>query len=153
MERRELTDAQWERLTPLLPPERPHIGRPNKSHRQVLEGILFFHRTGVPWRDVPRERFGSWKTLSSRFYRWEKAGVWARILRQLQAEAHEEEQLDWTLHFVDGSVIRAHQHAAGARGTPAKGGRPMRVRLASGRKRPIISGACADDSTRCCIQT
>jgi transposase len=125
MERRELTDAQWERLVPLLPPEGPHIGRPNKSHRQVLKGILFFHRTGVPWRAIPRERFGPWKTLSSRFYRWEKASVWRRVLRALQAEAHEDGDLDWTLHFVDsvdGSVVRAHQHAAGARGTLTKGG-------------------------------
>ncbi len=126
MSRGELTDAQWERLAGLLPPQKPARGRPNKDHREVLDGILWVLRTGAPWRDVPREQFGSWKTLSSRFYRWQEAGIWARVLRQLQAEAHEDERLDWTLHFLDASVIRAHQHAAGARGTPVKGGRPKR---------------------------
>ncbi|GMU11557.1 hypothetical protein ASNO1_78110 [Corallococcus caeni] len=126
MERGELTDEQWERLAPLLPPQRPAVGRPNKDHRLVVEGICWALRTGTPWRDVPRERFGSWKTLTSRFYRWQESGVWKRVLRRLQAEAHEDGGLDWTLHYVDASVVRAHQHAAGARGTPVKGGRLKR---------------------------
>ena len=137
--RQELTDGQWERLAPLLPPERPHIGRPNKPHRTVVEGILFVLRTGVPWRDVPRERFGSWKTLASRFYRWNAAGVWPRVLRQLQAEAHEDGSLDWARHYVDATIVRAHQHAAGARGTPAKGGRPKRWAAAAEAFRPSFT--------------
>ncbi|AGC44962.1 IS5 family transposase OrfA [Myxococcus stipitatus DSM 14675] len=136
MSRGEFTDAQWERLVGLLPPQRPARGRPNKDHRVVLNGICWVLRTGVPWREVPRERFGSWKTLSSRFYRWQEAGVWARILRQLQAEANEDGRLDWTLHYVDASVVRAHQHAAGARGTPRKGGRQKRSGAAKGASRP-----------------
>ncbi|WP_083892120.1 transposase [Corallococcus coralloides] len=77
---------------------------------------------GAPWRDVPREQFGSRKTLSRRFCRWQEAVIWARVLRQLHAEAHAAEHLDWTLHFIDASVIRHHQHAIGARGTPVRGG-------------------------------
>ncbi|RKH51762.1 transposase [Corallococcus sp. AB050B] len=80
MERGELTDEQWERLAPLLPPQRPAVGRPNKDHRLVVEGICWALRTGTPWRDVPRERFGSWKTLTSRFYRWQESGIWKRVL-------------------------------------------------------------------------
>ena len=149
MERTELTDKQWKKLAPLLPPERPPIGRPNKPHRMVVEGILFVLRTGTPWRDVPPGRFGSWKTLSSRFYRWEAAGVWRRVLRALQAEAHEDGRLSWTLHFVDASVVRAHQHAAGARGTPAKGGRPKRLGAARGATRPSCTCAPTGAAAPC----
>ena len=115
MEKSELTDAQWERLRPLLPPQKPRTGRPAKDHRTVLDGILWVLRTGSPWRPLP-ERYGSWKTVSSRFYRWQRAGVWNRILSELQRQADAEGRLDWSLHFVDSTVVRAHQHAAGAKG-------------------------------------
>jgi transposase len=115
METHELTDVQWERLRPLLPPRKPRTGRPAKDHRTVLNGILWILRTGSPWRSLP-ERYGSWKTVSSRFYRWQKAGIWDRILAALQRQADAEGWLDWTLHFVDSTVVRAHQHAAGAKG-------------------------------------
>ncbi len=132
MERTELTDAQWARLAPLLPPQRPATGRPAKDHRTILEGILWILRTGAPWRDLP-ERYGSWKTVSSRFYRWQQAGVWERILAALQQQADADGQLDWSLHFVDGTTVRAHQHAAGAkRGTQ----RPKRWAAAGVGSRP-----------------
>ena len=115
METSELTDAQWERLRPLLPPQKPRTGRPANDHRIVLDGILWVLRTGSPWRALP-ERYGSWKTVSSRFYRWQKAGVWSRILASLQRRADADGRLDWTLHFGDSTVVRAHQHAAGAKG-------------------------------------
>ncbi len=115
MDRPELSDAQWERLRPLLPSQKPRTGRPAKDHRTVLDGILWVLRTGSPWRSLP-ERYGSWKTVSSRFYRWQRAGVWDRVLAELQRRADAEGRLDWTLHFVDSTVVRAHQHAAGAKG-------------------------------------
>ncbi len=115
MQSRELTDAQWAKLQPLLPSQKPHTGRPAKDHRAVLDAILWVLRTGSPWRSLP-ERYGSWKTVSSRFYRWQKAGVWDRLLAALQRRADAEGRLDWTLHFVDSTVVRAHQHAAGAKG-------------------------------------
>src|SRR5918996_5592095 len=119
MDRAELTDAQWERLRPMLPPQKPRSGRPAKDHRIVLEGILWVMRTGAPWRDLP-SRFGSWRTVSSRFYRWRSARVWDVILAELQRQADADGRLDWSLHFVDSTVVRAHQHAAGAKsGTPA----------------------------------
>ncbi len=111
-------DAQWARLRPLLPPQKPRTGRPAKDHRTVLDGILWVLRTGSPWRALP-ERYGSWKTVSSRFYRWQRAGVWDRVLAELQRRADAEGRLDWTLHFVDSTVVRAHQHAAGARRKPS----------------------------------
>lgn len=113
MRRHELTNEQWERLAPLLPPVKPKVGRPNLDHRQILNGIRWRLRTGAPWRDLP-ERYGNWKTVYSRFRRWQQQGIWDRILAALQVEEDAQGKLDWTIHFVDGSVVRAHQHAAGA---------------------------------------
>ena len=121
MRRLDVTDAQWRRLEPLLPPEKPRTGRPNHNHRRVVSGLLWIHRTGAPWRDRP-ERYGPVGTVSSRFYRWCRAGVWDRILCALQAEADARGEIDWDLHFVDATIVRAHQHAAGARRTGAVGG-------------------------------
>jgi transposase len=61
------------------------------------------------------ERYGSWSTVYSRFYRWQKAGHWDRILAAVQQEADRQGQLEWQIHFVDSTVVRAHQHAAGAK--------------------------------------
>jgi transposase len=74
--------------------------------------------TGAPWRDLP-ERYGPWQTIASRFYRWREAGVWDRILAAVQQLADAEGRLDWDVHYVDGTTVRAHQHAAGARGGDA----------------------------------
>lgn len=115
MGRHELTDAQWCRLAPVLPPEKPRVGRPNHPHRRIINGILWILATGAPWRDLP-EHFGPWHTISSRFYRWRRAGIWARVLATLQRRADQHGQLDWSMHLVDSTIVRAHQHAAGARG-------------------------------------
>jgi len=115
-----LTDAQWRCLEPLLPPGKPWTGRPNEDHRRILNGMLWIDRTGAPWRDLP-ERYGPVGTVSCRFYRWRAAGVWNRVLSALQAEADARGEVDWELHFVDATVIRAHQHAAGARRTRVAG--------------------------------
>src|SRR3954453_2990820 len=114
MGRFDLTDRQWERLEPLLPPRRPRTGRPNEDHRRILNGIVWVLRTGAPWRDLP-ERYGPVGTVSSRFHRWRAAGVWQSILAALQAEADANGEVDWALHLVDPTIVRAHQHAAGAR--------------------------------------
>ncbi|KAA0588448.1 transposase [Azospirillum lipoferum] len=86
MGRYDLTDAQWERLEPHLPPEKPRTGRPNHSHRRMVNSMLLTIRSGAPWRDLP-ERYGTFGTVSSRFYRWHRAGLWQRILEALQARA------------------------------------------------------------------
>lgn len=109
-----LSEAQWAKLTPLLPPSKPPTGRPNKDHRLVVEAILWHLRTGAPWRDLPSQ-FGPWQSAYSRLRRWQAAGVWERVLAELQRQADADGRLDWVRHFVDSTVIRAHQHAAGAR--------------------------------------
>src|SRR3954453_16618506 len=118
MGRGDLTDKQWERLEPHLPPKKPKRGRPNTDHRRILNGILWIDRTGAPWRDLP-ERYGPWQTIASRFYRWRAAGVWDRILAAVQQLADAAGRFDWAVHYVDGTIVRAHQHAAGARGGDA----------------------------------
>ncbi len=114
MKRGELTDEQWEKLKGLLPPQKPARGRPSHDHRTIINGILWIDRTGAPWRDLP-ERYGPWQTVAGRFYRWRKAGVWRKVLRSLQEKADAQGKLDWEVHYVDGTVIRAHQHAAGVK--------------------------------------
>jgi transposase len=80
-----LTDEHWEQLRPLLPPQKPQTGRPAVDHRLIVEGILWVARTGSSWRELP-ERFGPWSTVSSRYQRWRKEGIWTRILQVLQVQ-------------------------------------------------------------------
>jgi transposase len=80
-----------------------------------VSAILWVLRTGAPWRDLP-ERFGPWATAWSRFRRWSAAGIWARVLAALQRDADIAGTLNWDTHYVDGTVVRAHQHAGGAVG-------------------------------------
>ena len=115
MRRGELTDEQWEKLYPLLPPQKPNRGRPAHDHRLILNGILWILRTGAPWRDLP-DHYGPWSTVASRFYRWQKAGIWQGLLETLQQQGDADGQIDWEKHTVDSTIIRAHQHAAGAKG-------------------------------------
>jgi hypothetical protein len=56
--RGDLTDEQWEKLRPLLPPQKAWTGQPAADHRRIVNGILWLHRTGPPWRDIPAERYG-----------------------------------------------------------------------------------------------
>jgi transposase len=131
--RGELTDQEWERLEPHLPPEKPETGRTNTDHRQIINGILWRERTGSPWRDVPG-RYGPWSTVYSRFWRWRVAGIWDRILAAVQQRADTAGTVDWRVQFVDGTVIRAHQHAAGAKGGRQQRRRLARARVASARR-------------------
>ena len=114
MGRGDLTEKQWQKLQPLLPPHKPKTGRPNLDHRKVLNSILWILRTGAPWRDLSA-RYGKWQTVSSRFYRWRRAGIWEKVLARLQEKSDLNGAIDWEVHFVDGTIVRAHQHAAGAK--------------------------------------
>lgn len=109
--RHELSDAQWEFVRPLLPATLR--GRRRLDDRQVLNGIVWMFRTGTARRDVP-ERYGPWATLHTRFRGWAVGGTFERMLRAAQARADAAGDIDW-LVSVDSTVVRAHQHAAGAR--------------------------------------
>jgi transposase len=115
MGRGDLSDAEWERLRPFLPVSNRRCGR-WRDHRQVIDGILHRVRTGVQRRDLP-ERFGPWKTVYERHRLWSADGTWERLLQQVQAAADAAGDIDWDIS-VDSTIIRAHQHAAGARTDP-----------------------------------
>ncbi|MFD9305430.1 IS5 family transposase [Streptomyces sp. NPDC060048] len=130
MGRGDLSDAEWERLRPFLPVSNRRCGR-WRDHRQVIDGILHRVRTGVPWRDLP-ERFGPWKTVYERHRLWPADGMWERLLQQVQAAADVAGEIDWDVS-VDSTIVRAHQHAAGAPTDPpmdpaATGGENARAR-------------------------
>src|SRR5512139_3504536 len=114
MNRRDVTNEQWARLAPLLPPQKPTRGRPAHDHRRMVNGMLWVLRTGAPWRDRP-ERYGQWESVASRFYRWRRAGVWDRMLEALPGQADAAGRLDWRGHYADATSVRADQHAAGAK--------------------------------------
>jgi len=78
-----------------------------KDNRLFIDAVLWIAKTGAPWRDLP-ERFGNWNSIWRRFDRWAAKGVWARIFHELR-----DPDLEWLL--LDSTVIRAHQHAAGAK--------------------------------------
>ena len=78
----ELTEAEWARLAPLLPPRRPHVGRPRNDHRAVLGGILWVLRNRASWRDMPA-RFGNYNTAYKRYRLWSDTGLWERLLSAL----------------------------------------------------------------------
>jgi transposase len=112
MRRYEIGDEQWELIADLFPEEQGN-GRPWRSHRSMVNAMLWILNTGSPWRDLP-ERFGPWQTAYNRFNLWRKDGTFDRILEQLQMRLDEEGRIDWDLWCVDGSSVRAHAAAAGA---------------------------------------
>ena len=109
MRRHEISEEQWNRITEILPPERkPQGGRPAKNNRLMLNGIIFWLNTGIPWRDLP-ERFGPWKSVYTRFRTWTLQGVWEQLLAALIAQ----DIVDETTLMLDSTTIKVHQHAAG----------------------------------------
>ena len=111
MRRYEIGDEQWELISDLFPEEQGN-GRPWRSHRSMVNAMLWILNTGSPWRDLP-ERFGPWQTAYNRFNLWRKDGTFDRILERLQMRLDEEGRIDWDLWCVDGSSVRAHAAASG----------------------------------------
>jgi len=107
-----LSDDQWQQIQDLLPQNGKRGGQ-WKDHRLMIDGILWALSDGGRWRNLP-ERFGPWQTVYHRFRSWTRKGVWDRILRHLQARKMHSGEIDWSLFCIDGTVIRAHQSAAGA---------------------------------------
>ena len=92
----------------LLPGRVGHVGGTARDNRRFVEAVLYRYRAGIPWRDLP-ERFGGWKNTHTRFSRWAKSGVWERVFAALRADADNEYAM------IDATIVRAHQHSAGAR--------------------------------------
>ena len=107
-------------MEPLLPDRTPRRGGRWTDHRMVINGVFWRSRTGCPWRDLPG-CYGNWKTVYNRHRRWSAEGTWAAILDELRRgcdqNAHGAADPCWAVG-TDSTVVRAHQHAAGARRTP-----------------------------------
>jgi putative transposase len=106
--RHELSDNQWTQIEPLLPGRQGDPGRSGENNRLFVDAVVWIAKTGAPWRDLP-ERFGNWNSVFQRFNRWCKQGVWRRILEVLGGDPDLEHLL------LDSTIVRAHQHAAGAK--------------------------------------
>jgi transposase len=107
MARLNLRDDQWERIAHLLPGKPGDCGRTAADNRLFVEAVLWMARSGAPWRDLP-ETFGPWNSVYKRFARWQERGVWQRVFDALAGDADFEEIC------IDSTVMRVHQHAAGA---------------------------------------
>jgi transposase len=120
--RGDLTDAEWARLEPLLPPQRSgKAGRPPHDHRRLLNGLLWLERTGARWCDLP-SRYGKWQTVASRFYRWLRAGVWDDVLVALR-QTEGAEGTHGCLRLVESAVApRLQPNAAWVRGRARRPG-------------------------------
>jgi transposase len=104
-----LRDDQWERIKHLLPGRAGSVGHPAKDNRLFVEAVLYRYRSGIPWRDLP-ERFGDFRVVHLRHTRWAKSGVWQRVFEVLAEDA------DNDYSMIDSTIVRAHQHSAGAKG-------------------------------------
>ena len=108
MDRLVLSDAAWERMAPLIIGRPDQKGSTGRDNRMFVEGVLWIVRTGSPWRDLP-EAFGDWNSVFRRFSRWSIKGVWWRIFQAMSDDP------DFEYLIVDSTIVRAHQHAAGAK--------------------------------------
>lgn len=103
-----LTAAQWTRIAHLLPGKEGDVGVTANDNRLFVDAVLYRYRAGIPWRDLP-ERFGDPINVHRRFSRWAKTGVWERVFSYLAADADNEYAM------IDSTIVRAHQHSAGAK--------------------------------------
>ena len=103
-----LREDQWDRIAGRLPGFSGTVGRPVEDNRRFVEGVIWVGRNGGSWRSLPAE-YGKWGSVHKRFKRWADKGVWQMIFNTLVAEA----DMEWVM--IDSTIVRAHQHAAGAK--------------------------------------
>ena len=103
-----LRDDQFARIEFLLPGRPGSVGRNSElGNRNFIEAVVWRFRTGAPWRDIP-ERFGDGQNIHRRYSRWAKSGVWERVFQTLADDPDNEYAM------IDATIVRAHQHSAGA---------------------------------------
>lgn len=108
-QRKEITNKQWGKIKGYFPSETGRVGRPAKDNRTMFNGILWILRTGAPWRDLPK-CYGPWQSVYTRFSRWTKQGIWNKAFKNITASSYN------NISMIDSTAVRAHQHAAGAKG-------------------------------------
>jgi transposase len=104
-----LSDSQWDKIKDALPGKDSDPGRSGGDNRRFIEAIIWVGRNGARWRAIPSD-YGNWNTIHRRFRRWSLKGVWQVIFNTLAVNADTE----WLM--IDSTIVRAHQHAAGAKG-------------------------------------
>ena len=109
MDRLTLSDQQWGMISGLIIGRPDQRGSTGRNNRMFVEGVLWIVRTGSPWRDLP-EAFGDWNAVFRRFSRWSRKGVWQRIFEAMSDDP------DFEYLIIDSTIVRAHQHASGAKG-------------------------------------
>jgi len=115
MDRLVLSEGGWDRISGLIIGRPDQKGSTGRDNRMFVEGVLWIVRTGSPWRDLP-DVFGDWNSVFRRFSRWSQKGVWRRIFDAMSDDP------DFEYLIVDSTIVRAHQHASGAK----KGGLKIR---------------------------
>ena len=113
MRRYALRDDQWDRIEPLLPGKSGDRGRTAADNRLFVEAVLYRYRAGIAWRDLP-ERFGDFRVVHLRHMRWSEKGVWNHVFNHLSEDSDNEYAM------IDSTIVRAHQHSAGAQGRSKK---------------------------------
>jgi transposase len=113
-----LRDDQWERIKDLLPGRQGHVGVTARDNRRFVEAVLYRYRAGIAWRDLPA-RFGDFRVVHLRHSRWSRRGVWQRVFEVLAQDADNEYVL------IDSTIVRAHQHSAGAKKGGLNNVRPL----------------------------
>lgn len=139
MRRYELTDEQWSLIEQLLPGRQGDPGAHGEDNRLFVNAVIWIARTGAPWRDLP-ERFGNWNSIFQRFNRWSKSGVWGRVFEAVKLP-------DLAALLLDSTIIRAHQHAAGAR--QKKGAKRSAARVADSAPSCTSPATLTDSLSNC----
>ena len=119
-----LRDDQWEHIKNLLPGRQGHVGVKARDNRLFVEAVLYRYRAGIPWRDLPA-RFGDFRVVHLRHSRWSSWGVWQRVFEVLAQDADNEYAM------IDSTVVRAHQHSAGAKKGGLKNTKPSGAAVAA----------------------
>lgn len=123
MARRELRNDQWRRIKNLLLGKKGDAGRTAKDNRKFIDAVLWVARTGSHWRELPAS-FGKWNSVFQRYNRWSEKGVWESLFKALSDDP------DFEFVMMDATIVRAHQHSAGAKGG-IKRRRPLAARAAA----------------------
>lgn len=117
-----ISDELWALIEPELPDSAGRRGRPWNSHRRTMEAIIWRFRTGSPWRDLP-EQFGAWQSVAERHLRWSGDGTYSRVFAAVRRGEGKSNGVELEAFLsIDSTVVRAHQHAAGARPGVLTGG-------------------------------
>src|SRR6267143_3103706 len=104
----ELPDELWARVEPLIPKRRTRTrrGRPPLPDRQVFTAIAYRLRTGCQWKALPRE-FGASSAIHSRFQKWTRAGLFARVFAELLKFYDKRRGIQWKWTSMDASMVKA----------------------------------------------